>query len=66
MLILSRKVNESIVIDDNIVITVVEVNRGKVRIGIEAPSKIPVHRKEVLEEIKLGERDGKGKKLSKL
>lgn len=66
MLILTRKLNESFVIDNNIVVTVVEISRGKVRIGIEAPNTIPVHRKEVLEQIKTGERDGKGKKLSKL
>ena len=66
MLILSRKINESLVINNNIVITVVEVGRGKVRIGIEAPTEIPVHRQEVYDAIKLGEIDAKGKKLSKL
>ena len=66
MLILSRKINESVVINNNIVITVVEVGRGKVRIGIEAPSEIPVHRQEVYDAIKLGETDAKSKKLSTL
>lgn len=66
MLILSRKINESLVINNNIVITVVEVGRGKVRIGIEAPSDIPVHRQEVYDAIKLGEIDAKSKKLSTL
>ena len=47
MLVLSRKKNESIVIDDRIVITVVEIRGDKVRLGIEAPSHIPVHRQEV-------------------
>jgi carbon storage regulator len=47
MLVLSRKVDESIVIADNIVITVVEVRGDKVRLGIEAPKEIPVHRQEV-------------------
>ncbi len=47
MLVLSRKKNESIVIDDNIVITVVEVRGDKVRLGIEAPREIPIHRSEV-------------------
>ncbi len=46
MLVLSRKKNESIVIDGNIVITVVEVRGDKVRIGIEAPSEVPVTRPE--------------------
>lgn len=47
MLVLSRKKNESIVIDDNIVITVVEVRGDKVRLGIQAPREVPVHRSEV-------------------
>ena len=47
MLVLSRKKNESIVINDNIVITVVEIRGDKVRLGIEAPREIPVHRSEV-------------------
>ena len=51
MLVLSRKKNESIVIDDNIVITVVEVRGDKVRLGIEAPKETPVHRQEVYDAI---------------
>lgn len=47
MLVLSRKKNESIVIDDKIVITVVEIRGDKVRLGIEAPKEVPVHRSEV-------------------
>lgn len=47
MLVLSRKKNESIVIMDSIVITVVELRGDKVRIGVQAPSNIPVHRHEV-------------------
>lgn len=47
MLVLSRKKNESIVIDENIVITVVEVRGEKVRLGIEAPREIPIHRSEI-------------------
>ena len=49
MLVLSRKLGEKIVIGDNIVITVVEVRGDKVRLGIEAPSEVPVHRQEVLD-----------------
>ena len=49
MLVLSRKRDERIVIGDNIVITVVEVRGDKVRLGIEAPSEVPVHRQEVLD-----------------
>ena len=51
MLVLSRKKNECIVIDDNIVITVVEVRGDKVRLGIQAPREVPVHRSEVYEAI---------------
>lgn len=51
MLVLSRKRNESIVINDNIVVTIVDVRGDKVRIGIEAPRDVSVHREEVLEAI---------------
>jgi carbon storage regulator len=51
MLVLSRKKNESIIVNDNIVITVVDVRGDKVRIGIEAPRDVSVHRQEVLEAI---------------
>lgn len=51
MLVLSRKKNESIVIDENVVITVVEVRGDKVRLGIQAPKEIPVHRQEVYDAI---------------
>ena len=47
MLVLSRKKNESIVIAEDIVITVVEIRGDKVRLGIEADKGIPVHRSEV-------------------
>ena len=51
MLVLSRKKNESIIIDDNIVITVVDVRGDKVRLGIQAPREISIHRSEVQEAI---------------
>lgn len=47
MLVLSRKRNEQIVINDNIVVTVVDIRGDKVRLGIEAPTDIPVNRQEV-------------------
>lgn len=51
MLVLSRKKNESIVIADDVVITIVEIRGDKVRLGIEAPNHIRIHRQEVYEEI---------------
>jgi carbon storage regulator len=47
MLVLSRKKNESIVINDDITIMVVEIRGDKVRLGVEAPKEVPVHRHEV-------------------
>ena len=52
MLVLSRQRDESIMIGDKIVITVVDIRGDKVRLGIEAPQEIPVHRQEVYEAIK--------------
>jgi len=52
MLVLARKVEQSIVINDNIELLVIEVRGDQVRLGIEAPRSIPVHRKELLEQIK--------------
>lgn len=52
MLVLSRKKNESIVIDEHIVITVVEIRGDKVRLGIQAPKEVPIHRSEVYEAIR--------------
>jgi carbon storage regulator len=51
MLVLSRKKNESIIINDNITVTVVEIRGDKVRLGIEAPKDVTVHRREVYEAI---------------
>ena len=47
MLTLSRKLHERIWIGENIIIEIVEIERGKVRIGISAPKEVPVHREEV-------------------
>ncbi len=57
MLVLTRKKNESIIIDDNIVITVVDVRGDKVRLGIDAPKDVPVHRREVYDAIKRAEQE---------
>ena len=51
MLVLSRKKNESIVINNDITIVVVEIRGDKVRLGVEAPKEVPVHRQEVYEAI---------------
>ena len=51
MLVLSRKKNESIVINDDITITVIEIRGDKVRLGVEAPKEVPVHRREVFDVI---------------
>lgn len=55
MLCLSRKVGESIVIDDSIVVTVIEIRGDKVRLGVTAPREIDVHRDEIYKAIHGGE-----------
>ncbi len=58
MLVLSRKLNESIVIDGNIEITIVEIDRGKIRIGITAPGRT-INRKEIHDRIEKENADAK-------
>jgi len=55
MLVLSRKRDEQIVIGDNVVITVVDIRGDKVRLGVEAPKEVAVHRREVYDAIKRNE-----------
>lgn len=57
MLILSRKLNESIVIDGRIVVKVVRLEGDQVKLGIDAPSSVPVHRQEVYDEIQRNNRE---------
>jgi carbon storage regulator len=52
MLVLSRQRDESIMIGENVVVTIVDIRGDKVRLGIQAPVEIPVHRQEVYEAIK--------------
>ncbi len=52
MLVLTRRQGESIVVGQNIVITVVEIKGGQVRIGISAPREIQVHRQEIFEQVR--------------
>lgn len=52
MLVLSRKKNEKIVIGNNITIMVIEVRGDRVRLGIEAPQDVPIHRSEVADAIR--------------
>jgi carbon storage regulator len=51
MLVLSRKPGESLVIGGNITVTVIQAKGDRVRIGIEAPKEVPVHRDEVFQRI---------------
>jgi carbon storage regulator len=55
MLVLSRKKNESIIINNDITIVVVEIRGDKVRLGVEAPKEVPVHRREVYDAIRRNE-----------
>ena len=65
MLVLSRKKNESIVINNDITIVVVEIRGDKVRLGVEAPKEVPVHRREVYDAIiRNGGNDATGKSES--
>lgn len=57
MLVLARRVGENILIGDDIVVTVLEMSRDQVRIGIRAPRSVSVHREEVYQEILLANRE---------
>jgi len=60
MLVLSRQRDESIMIGDNVQITIVDIRGDKVRLGIIAPAEIPVHRKEVYDAIQRENRKAAG------
>lgn len=68
MLVLSRQRDESIMIGDDVEITVVDIRGDKVRLGINAPPHIPVHRREIYDAMKQhhdGEAEGKVESLAK-
>ena len=60
MLVLTRKTNQSIMIGDEVEVTVLAVSRDKIRLGITAPKEVPVYRKEVYLSIKNESADGDG------
>lgn len=59
MLVLSRKRGESIVIRDDIVITVLEIHEGRAKLGVDAPNEVPVNRKEVFDAIEKQKKEEK-------
>ncbi|MFT4046768.1 MAG: carbon storage regulator CsrA [Solimonas sp.] len=58
MLILTRRVGETVVIGDDIIVTVLGVKGNQVRIGVKAPRNVAVHREEIFERIKREDEDG--------
>lgn len=62
MLVLSRKKDQSIVIGDNIEITIIDIQGDQVRIGINAPKNVAIHRKEVYLEIQEENKKAAGSK----
>lgn len=58
MLVLSRHINESIIIGHDIIVTIIDIRGDKVRLGIDAPPDVPVHRQEIYEAI---QREGRRK-----
>jgi carbon storage regulator len=58
MLVLSRKLNQAIMIGDEVRVVIVSVDRDQVKLGIEAPREVPVHRSEVYEEIRKAKKTG--------
>jgi carbon storage regulator len=55
MLILSRRIGEAVIIGDEVSVTVLSINGAQVRLGVNAPRNVPVHREEIYERIKQNE-----------
>lgn len=66
MLILTRKRGSTIIIGDDIRITIVDVSGDQIKLGIDAPRDIPVHREEVYDRIQAGEKKGDNRRCSKV
>jgi carbon storage regulator len=62
MLILTRRVGETLMIGKDVTVTVLGVKGNQVRIGVNAPKDVPVHREEIFERIKREENEGTGRK----
>jgi len=58
MLILSRKLNESIIIDGKIIVKVLRIDKDTVKLGIQAPAELPVHREEIHQVIEKNKANG--------
>jgi carbon storage regulator len=56
MLVLTRKLNEKIRVGDDIIVTIIQIDKGSVKIGFEAPENVSIYRDEVYEKIKNEER----------
>jgi len=52
MLVLSRKCGQSVVVDDNVEVTVLEIRGGRVKLGFRGPAHVPIHREEVYQSVK--------------
>lgn len=60
MLALARKLNQSIIVNDDVEITILEIKGDQVKIGIEAPRSVPVYRKEIYQQIQKENEDAAG------
>ncbi|MGL4368938.1 MAG: carbon storage regulator CsrA, partial [Spirochaetota bacterium] len=66
MLVLARRINESIMIGDDIEVVVIDIKGDQVKLGVKAPKKVTVHRKEIYDEIRRSARHPPSRRLSHL